>query len=69
MEKLRVVKGPYGPCAENLTHVLREIEDYFISGHRDGGDQPNKQLELVPGAVADANAFLEKHPDTRVRFD
>ena len=29
----------------------------------------NKQLELVPGAVSDAKAFLEKHPDTRARFD
>lgn len=69
MDKLRVVKGLYGPYAENLTHVLREIEGDFISGYRDGGDQPDKQLELVPGAVADANAFLEKHPDTRARFD
>lgn len=69
VEKLRVVKGLYGPYAENLTHVLREIEGYFISGYRDGGDQPDKQLELVPGAVADANAFLEKHPATRARFD
>ncbi len=69
MDKLRVVKGLYGPYAENLTHVLREIEGYFISGHRDGGDRPNKQLELVPGAVADANAVLENHPDTRGRFD
>ncbi len=69
MDKLRVVKGLYGPYAENLTHVLREVEGYFISGYRDGGDQPEKQIELVPGAVADADAFLEKHPDTRTRFD
>ena len=69
MERLRVVKGPYGPYATNLTHVLREIEGYFISGYRDGGDQPDKQLELVPGAVTDANATLAEHPDTRARFD
>lgn len=69
MERLRVVKAPYGPYAENLTHVLREIEGYFISGYRDGGDAPGKQLELVPGAVKDANAFLEQHPETRTRFD
>ena len=69
MERLRVVKGPYGPYAENLTHVLREIEGHFISGYRDGGDVPNKQLELVPGALTDANKFLEEHPDTHERFD
>ena len=28
MERLRVVKGRYGPYAENLTHVLREIEGH-----------------------------------------
>ena len=69
LTRLRVVKGPYGPYAENLTHVLREVEGYLISGYRDGGDAPNKELELVPGAVADANRFLEQHPDTRGRFD
>ena len=69
LERLRVVKGPYGPYAENLTHVLRQIEGYFISGYRDGGDAPNKELQLVPGAVTDANRCLEEHPDTRARFD
>ena len=69
METLRVVKGLYGPYAENLTHVLGEIEGYFISGYRDGGDTPNKELKLVLGAVADANKLLEKHPETRHRYD
>ena len=68
-ETLRVVKGLYGPYAENLTHVFPELEGYFISGYRDGGDTPNKELELMPGAVADANEFLEKHPETRHRYD
>ena len=69
MERLEIVKAPYGPYATNLTHVLREIEGYFTSGYRDGGDAPDKQLELVPGAINDADTFLEKHPDTRGRFD
>ncbi len=69
MERLRVVKGPYGPYSENLTHVLREIEGYFISGYADGGDAPNKQLELVPGAVGDASEFLKQHAGTQERFD
>ena len=69
LERLRVVKGLYGPYAENLTHVLPEIEGYFLSGYRDGGDAPGKELELVPGAVADAHRFLGEHPDTRARFE
>ena len=69
LDRLRVVKGLYGPYAKNLTHVLREIEGYFLSGYRDGGDAPDKELELVPGAVADAHRFLREHPDTRARFE
>ncbi len=67
--RLRFVKGPYGPYAENLRHVLRDIEGHLISGYADGGDAPSKQLALVPGAVGDAAAFLESHSTTHERFD
>ena len=69
MQRLQVVKGPYGPYATNLTHVLREIEGYYITGYGDGGDEPYKQLELVPGAVAEAERILQEHPGTRAQFD
>ena len=69
VKRLRAVKGPYGPYAANLTHVLREIEGHYITGYGDGGDEPYKQLELLPGAVAEAKQFLEEHPDTRAQFD
>jgi len=67
--RLRYAKGPFGPYAENLRHVLHAIEGYFVSGYADGGDAPNKQLELIPGAVDDAAAFLENDEDTRAHFD
>lgn len=67
--RLRYVKAPFGPYAENLRHVLREIEGHLIPGYADGGDAPDKQLALVPGAVRDAESFLEAHPDTHERFD
>lgn len=67
--RLRYVKGPYGPYAENLRHVLRDIEGHLISGYGDGGDAPDKPLSLVPGAVSDAEAFLENHPATHEHFD
>ena len=67
--RLRYVKALYGPYAENLRHVLREIEGHLISGYADGGDAPDKQLALVPGAVADAEAFLRDHADTHDHFD
>lgn len=65
---LRYVKAYYGPYAENLRHVLNEIEGHLISGYADGGDAPTKQLALVPGAVHDAATFLETHQDTHERF-
>lgn len=67
--RLRYVKAPYGPYAENLRHVLTAIEGYMISGYGDGGDVPEKPLELVPGASDDARAFLEEHPATLERFE
>ena len=66
--KLRYKKEIYGPYAENLRHVLNEVEGYFISGYADGGDAPNKPLELVPGAIEDANTLLEHHGETQERF-
>lgn len=67
--QLKYQKAPYGPYAENLRHVLNAIEGHLVSGYADGGDTPDKTLQLVPGAVEDATAFLQQHPDTRERFD
>lgn len=66
--RLDYKKHNYGPYAENLRHVLKAIEGHLICGYDDGGDRPDKQLELVPGAVEEAEHFLEKHPETHARF-
>ena len=66
--RLRFQKGPYGPYAENLRHVLREIDGHFISEYGDADDNPARQLDLVPGAVDDARSFLANHPVTQTRF-
>lgn len=67
--RLKYVKAPYGPYAENLRHVLRTIEGHFVAGYADGGDSPDKPLTVVPGAVEDARDFLAANADTRARFD
>lgn len=66
--RLRYVAAPYGPYADNLRHVLRQIDGYFVSGYADNGDAPGKELSLVPGSAADAEKFLLDHPATRARF-
>jgi len=67
--RLRFKQAQYGPYAENLRHVLRTVEGHFLSGYADGGDAPDKQLALVPGAVDEAAACLAKHEAARQRFD
>ena len=67
--RLQYAQAPYGPYAENLRHALRAVEGHLVSGYADGGDAPDKQIELVPGAVADAEAFLADKRETVERFD
>lgn len=67
--RLQYRKAHYGPYAENLTHLLRTVEGHFISGYADGGDAPDKQLEIVPGTIADAEAMLATAHDTKQRFE
>lgn len=67
--RLQYAKAPYGPYAENLRHVLRAVEGHLVAGYADGGDAPDKQIELVPGAMNDAEAFLKEAQETVERFD
>ncbi len=66
--RLKYVAALYGPYADNLRHVLRKIDGYFVSGYADSGDAPDKELSLVPGSIEDADKFLLDHPATRARF-
>lgn len=67
--RLDFQKAVYGPYAENLRHVLNIVEGYLVSGYADGGDAPNKQLALVPGAYREAVDFIKSHPETMARFE
>jgi hypothetical protein len=39
--------------AENLRYALNAIEEHLVCGYADGGDKPDKQLKLAPGAIKD----------------
>lgn len=67
--RLKYTKAPYGPYAENLRHVLNAVEGHLITGYADGGDAPNKQIALVPGAYKDAMSFLDAQEPTRKRLE
>ncbi len=67
--RLKYKQGFYGPYAENLRHVLQAIEGHLLVGYADGGDAPDKELEILPGAIEMASRFLEGYPDTGARLD
>ncbi len=67
--RLNYKKAPYGPYAENLRHVLRAIEGHYVAGYADGGDEPTKPLELLPGAVEAGTALLQADIAAHTRFD
>jgi O-acetyl-ADP-ribose deacetylase (regulator of RNase III) len=66
--RLNYVKHRYGPYAKNLAHVLHRIEGYFVAGYQDGGDQPDKELTIVPGAIEEAEKALANEPHTYENF-
>jgi O-acetyl-ADP-ribose deacetylase (regulator of RNase III) len=67
--RLNYIKHHYGPYANNLAHVLHRIEGYFIAGYKDGGDQPDKELTIVPGAIEEAEKALAHKPHTHDNFN
>ena len=67
--QLNYEKGIYGPYAENLRHVLKRIEGHFIKGYEDGGDNPAKQLELIPEAVTKASELINNNPEINTKLN
>lgn len=67
--RLQFEKGHYGPYATNLRHVLNRIEGHFITGFGDGGEKPDKPLELVEGVREKAHDELDDLPGTQNRFE
>jgi O-acetyl-ADP-ribose deacetylase (regulator of RNase III) len=57
--RLRYEANRFGPYAKNLRQVLIRLESHYTLGYGDGGDAPAKPLEILPGAVEEAEAFLK----------
>jgi O-acetyl-ADP-ribose deacetylase (regulator of RNase III) len=67
--RLQYKKHHYGPYAANLAHVLNKVEGHFVAGYQDGGDQPDKELTIVPGAISEAASALDNEPETHENFN
>jgi O-acetyl-ADP-ribose deacetylase (regulator of RNase III) len=66
--KLKFQPAQYGPYAENLRHVLNQIEGHFITGFGDGEDAPKKPIEPKAEAIVEARRLLKEYPETLRRF-
>jgi O-acetyl-ADP-ribose deacetylase (regulator of RNase III) len=56
--RLNYEAGLYGPYAHNLNKVLEILEGHYIRGYGDN-QKPDVEIELMPGAIDEAEAFLE----------
>ncbi len=70
-EALRLKFRPYhyGPYADDLRKALRNIEGHYTLGVGDGKNSPETPLQLLPGAVSEARAFLAERPEAHARLD
>lgn len=66
--RLRYEPGHYGPYAANLNKVLELMEGHFIRGYGDS-QKPDAEIELLPGATDEADAFLSDKPDSLERLN
>lgn len=68
MPKLKFEAKKFGPYAANLRHSLIRMENHLTRGYGDGKDSPDTQLELLSGAVEEAEGFLAHSHETKVRM-
>ncbi|MHB1308582.1 MAG: type II toxin-antitoxin system antitoxin DNA ADP-ribosyl glycohydrolase DarG [Limisphaerales bacterium] len=67
--RLRYEAKDFGPYAKNLRQVLIRLEKHYTQGYGDGKDNPTKTIELLPGAVEEAETFLKDDEVIRQRMD
>jgi len=58
-----------GPFASNLRHVLIRMESHYTTGYGDGKDLPDTRIDLLPGAVENAQGLLGTGAEISTRMD
>jgi O-acetyl-ADP-ribose deacetylase (regulator of RNase III) len=67
--RLQYEAQTYGPYAKNLRHVLIKLEGHYLSGYGEGTDNPDKPIELLPGAVEEASGLVSASDETLSRMN
>lgn len=65
--KLRFEKNQFVPYADNLNHVLMEIDGHYIEGFGDRSDR--SAISVTRFGHQTARDFLENDPDSRARLE
>lgn len=68
---LRYAKDRYGPYADNLRHVLHNVEGHFLVGYGDASKTVHaaEPIAVLAGATEEARAMLNAQPATAERID
>jgi O-acetyl-ADP-ribose deacetylase (regulator of RNase III) len=70
LPRTKFEKGPYGPYADSLRHVLNRLEGHYVQGFGDASrNKPDTPIWLSPGAAEEAEQFLRTQPETLGRFE
>ncbi|MCK6683886.1 MAG: macro domain-containing protein [Thermoanaerobaculia bacterium] len=66
--RLNYQKHLYGPYAHNLNKVLERLEGHHITGYGDS-QAPDVEIDLLPGALEEAERFLQENPQSLKRLE
>ena len=66
--KLKYKQYHYGPYATNIRFLLEKLEGHYISGYGDN-ENPEQVVELMPGAIEEAQAYIGTDEEARQRLD
>lgn len=67
LNKVKFVKGHYGPYSDILRHALEHLNGHFI--HFSGSSNPEALITLDPSMKEEVEPYLNNNHDTRARFD
>lgn len=64
--RLQFTKGPYGPYAETLNHVLQDMEGHYLRGY--GDRTKTTRMHVIDGALQAADETLANEKAARERL-
>lgn len=67
--RLKFEAENFGPYAKNLRHVLVRMEKHYTQGYGDGQDSPTKPIEVLQGAVEEADKYFSGDAQIQSRMN